>query len=1378
MTRRFSTATLVAALAGSLLSAAGAGTQPSAHFNPATMMRTSEVRLGMKGIGKTVFQGVTISDFDIEVLGVVPKFNAGDDVVLVRVTTGPLCTRECGVVGGMSGSPVYVGGKLIGAVAFTWPFEKEPVAGVTPIESMLKGYVETEAKPAEKSARAPSSPLVLHGRTLTAARIAAVGETRPFADEHTINLVPVGALTCSGYSREALANLGELTAPYGMEPIQGPGTMDKPVKADLVPGAAVSVELQRGDFSVSLIGTVTYRDGDKLLCFGHPFMQLGPVDLPVATAYIHEFIPSYQRTDKIGSAMELVGSLKEDGAWSVGGVVGPVAKMVPVDVAVTDEGTGRRHQYHVEVARQKSITQALIAMSVSNAIEAGFRPAGEGTARVSYEVEGERGAKVKRDNIHWDSGSIAAACTRELASTIYVLRRNPFEPQEPSRVRMELSLSGENRAAAVEEVYTDQTVAKAGEKVTVHVILRPWNGKPFEKVVELPLPEDLERGNLRIGICGGEAAYNMRGRLGLVQPDFHDLPSIIADMEKTELNNQLFVAAALPNTTLGEAQYILHRLPSSIIGMMGDSQSTDVTTGKEEVAKLVDCDQVVLGQEMLTMDTEDRTGARGGGGAGAARKPAPKPTPTPPRPEEPMAALAARVRPTAAHPLNPVTAPPLAWAEQILARCWPAAAASGDASSDPSGDTGKGAPAEKPGAKEGEPTTETPEEPKEEKEEKQEDKGPLARELSEWRQSTKDDFQAGKAEGIAIRSDGTLFVADQKTQAVDTEQRRSVWAVAAAPEGPVYVGLGKDGRIYRLGDDQKLDLLAQTGELSVHALAVNGGLLYAGTIPHGKLYKIDLSKPDSVQLLAALPESYIWALLPDGKDGLFVGTGSAGKLYHVSAQGEVKLLADLPAQHVLCLARLGDDLLAGTAENGVVFRVKPSGQFESIYQDDDGAVTGVAVTASGEAYACTSDSGHIVRLTPGKERTIVLDLKDKAATSMVALGDMIYVGTSDDGKLLAILGPDRIAVIGKVEASDVSCLAAAGKRVVVGSANPGHVEVLDTAARAEGSFVSAVLDAERPARWGMLRWWGEAPGGASTEVRVRVGATDDPNDGTWGPWSYAYPPDMPTKVDWPPARFAQYRVEMKKADGGASPVFSALLLKYLPANQPPTTKLTAPLEGAAISGQYEIKWDASDPDGDDLRYAVYARRAGSKDWKLLADQLEEKTYKWDTKKGKDPGEGAVEVRVVASDAVASPQEPLSKETIAHSVLIDNTPPTVSREGEPQVAEDRTVTLTGTAADSASAIVSVEYQIGSKAKWLTARPVNGLFDSQVEGFVIHTDALDPREHVITIRARDAAGNKQDLNVTVVVPGDKKAGTGGAATKPGAPAKDKPKKKHGG
>ena len=133
MTRRFSTATLVAALAGSLLSAAGAGTQPSAHFNPATMMRTSEVRLGMKGIGKTVFQGVTISDFDIEVLGVVPKFNAGDDVVLVRGTTGPLCTRECGVVGGMSGSPVYVGGKLIGAVAFTWPFEKEPVAGVTPV---------------------------------------------------------------------------------------------------------------------------------------------------------------------------------------------------------------------------------------------------------------------------------------------------------------------------------------------------------------------------------------------------------------------------------------------------------------------------------------------------------------------------------------------------------------------------------------------------------------------------------------------------------------------------------------------------------------------------------------------------------------------------------------------------------------------------------------------------------------------------------------------------------------------------------------------------------------------------------------------------------------------------------------------------------------------------------------------------------------------------------------------------------------------------------------------------------------------------------------------------------------------------------------------
>ena len=1350
----------------------GMAEEAPAHFDPATMVRVSEVKPGMKGVGKTVFRGVEISEFGVEVLGVVPKYNTGDDVVLIRATSGPLVERACGVIGGMSGSPIYLDGRLLGAVAFTWAFEKEPIGGVTPIESMLKGYVETEAGPADQPAPATHPLPVLHGRTLTGARIAAVGERSAFADPHTINLVPVGLLSCSGYSQRALSDLAELTAPYGMQPTQGPGTMEQPVKTDLLPGAAVSVELQRGDFSISLIGTITYRDGDKLLAFGHPFMQLGAVDLPVATAYIHDFVPSYQRTDKLGSAMELVGSLKRDSAWSVGGVVGPVAKMVPVEVAVTDETTGQRHEYHVEVAKQENLTQSLVSLSIANAIEAGFRPVGEGTARVSYEVEGERGARVKRENVYWDSGFIAAACAREIATTIYVFRRNPFEPQEPSRVRMEVSLNGENTAAAVEEVYTDEPVAKAGEKLTVHVVLRPWDGKPYEKVVELPLPDDLERGSIRLAICGGEQAYAMRGRIGLLQPDFHDLPSIIADMEKTELNNQLFVAAALPNEAVGVAKYLLHRLPSSIAGILGESSSTDVTSGKEEVSRLIDCDQIILGQEMMMVAAEDKTGAR----SAPPRPPSPGP-PGPPGEGDAAEGGMARLR-GSGEGLNPVTAPPAGWAEAVLARCWPAQT--------PGGSPKVGGPPREPKPPKGGASAKT-EKPKEKpepdgppggEEEKEEGKGPAIRRLAEWRQSTEGDFTEGKAEGIAIRSDGALYVAEKRTQTVDTDQRRSVWSIAGDGDGPVYVGLGKDGRVYRLSDDGRLDLVCETGQLAVHALAVVGGMVYAGTIPEGKLYRIDPAKPGTPEVFADLPEDYIWALLADGRGGLFVGTGSEGRLYHVNPQGEAQALADLPAQHVLCLARLGDDLLAGTAETGVVYRVKPTGQFEALYNDEDPAVTGVGVTTSGEAYICTSDSGHVVRVTPGKEQVRVLDLDTSAAAGMAVIGDTVYVATTDEGKLIAILDPEKNAVVAKVKAAEVSCLAAAGKRLIAGSANPGRVEVFDTAAGASGSFLSAVLDAERTARWGTLRWTGQVPDGGAIELRLRMGATDKPDDGTWGPWSYAYTPNVAAEVSSLPARFVQYRVEMTKANGGGAPIFRSLLLKYLPANQEPTIKLTEPADGAAISGKSEVKWDASDPDSDRLRYSVHVRRDGSDEWKLLADQLEDETYEWDTKDAKEKVEdGAVAIRVVASDAAANPVEPLSKESIAYSVIIDNTLPTVAREGDPQVGADRTATVRGEASDSGSGIVSVEYRTGAKEKWQTAKPVDGLFDSPREAFEIHTAALDPGEHVVAMRARDAAGNTKDLNVTVVVPKERKDETGEGSTNAQQPGKGKPKGKHG-
>ncbi|MGQ9730997.1 MAG: hypothetical protein ACUVX8_06945, partial [Candidatus Zipacnadales bacterium] len=1159
---------------------------------------------------------------------------------------------------------------------------------------------------------------------------------------------------CAGLSREMLTDFGEFLKPYGIEPIASPGSLDEVVETDLVPGAAVSIDLMRGDFEVSMIGTVTYRDGDSVLLFGHPIMQLGAVDIPMSTAFIHDFIPSYDRSDKMGSAMEPVGAARTDGTWSVGGLVGPQAAMVPVDIAVTDETKGQRRTYHVDVAKEKTLTQGLVSMALASAVEAAFRPVGEGTARVKFEVEGEDGAKVRRENIYWNSSSIATACTRDVSTTIYVLQRNPFEPQQPARVSVDVSLSDKNISAAIEEVYTDETVAKAGEKLTVHVVLQPWDGKPFEQVVELDLPEDLQRGTMRIGVCGGEEAYRMRNRLDLLQPEFHDLPSIIEDMENIELNNQLFVAAALPNTGLGVAKYLLHRMPSSIAKIMSTSRTTDIRGGKEEISKLIDTEYVILGQEYLTLATEDKTGAR-----------AATPAPSIKQGDASTNEIAAHTESLQhASRINPLTAPPLDWASNHLGQFHPAWRVQGPdlfpaAEQQTSPPPSKSAKPSLNSIVEKE-SKDQEEETKLEEGRPEKDEGPLTRQLREWRQDKAEDFAEGDAEGLAIRNDGALYVSAKVAAEWQTQKHRSVWSVAGRGGDTVYFGAGRDGHIYQTSPGSEARLLYDTGELAVHALVFSDSMLYAGTIPNGKVLCLDPAKPGEAKVLADLPDDYVWALLPDGAGGVFVGTGNRGRLYHLTASGEQRIVAELPAQHILCLAAFGDDLLAGTAENGILYRVSRDGHYESIYDDEQPAVTGVAVTPSGEVYICTSGEGSIICVTPGRKPLTVATLGKNSATSMTVVGNIVYVGTTDDGRIMAVFSPESYAVAGKTGASEVSCLAAAGTQLLAGAANPGRLIVLDSNARANGTFESVVLDGERTAHWSTLLWIGEVPEGGSAEVQVRSGFTADPDDGTWTPWSEPIPRHHIATLQLPPSRYFQYRVRMAKTEGGSSPIFRSLLLRYAPANRRPEVTIKEPQAGASVSGKFTVKWEGKDEDEDKLEYTLYMRYEGQEEWQLLKDEIEEQEWEWDTT-AEGVQEGLVALRLVATDALSSPEDALTKEAIIYPVTIDNTAPRYRQDGEITIAEDRTVSVRYNTWDEASAIASVEYRVGEEGKWKTVSAGDGLFDSRGESFELHTAQLTPGEQKITLRIRDGAGNKTDVQLSVTIPGEKKEESSAAA-----------------
>jgi len=1129
------------------------------------------------------------------------------------------------------------------------------------------------------------------------------------------------------------------------------------------------------------IGTVTYRKGDYILCFGHPLMHLGGIDLPLATAFVTDFVSTYDRATKLASTMQVAGALRRDGGWSVGGVVGAKAPQVPVTVTVTDETRDLTRTFVSRCALHKQITPMMVLTTLLGAMEAVLPPDSEGTARVKFAVEGGEGAHIERSNVAFSDRSAATAAISDLVDALFILSENPYSPQQAKSVEVEVSANDRNRSATIEELYTEETVAKAGQKLTVHVVLRPWGGEKTERVVVLQMPEDLKSGTMTIGAAGGGLAFDARQQLGLLVPNFPDLGSIIDDFQKTEHNDQIFVAAALPNSGLAIEKYLLPRLPASMLSVLSTSRTSNLEEGSEEVSQLLDSDYVVLGTQTLEVATEDKSGVRGttpkpgetkeekekpkaeggppslGGGEGSAlarpawARPDYSPLTSGPSPKA-LSLVRGHTggRAAVAGPppgRDPLAPPRVVRAEDSAGVVRPEEEKKGakGAKGEGSTSTGEGKKTEEGTSKEG--TTGTGTEGEGTKTEEKPETP--VRELSVWHQTEVTELLEGKGTGVAVRSDAALMLSPPMTLLHTMIKEFAAWSLATDDAGNVCFGVGNTGTVYRAVPGGELEKLLETGELSVQSLINDGhGNLLAGTVPHGKIYRIPLSDPKQAAVLCETGESYVWALLPDGEGGCYAATGSHGKLLHVTAAGEVSTLATLPAQHVLCLARHGDALYAGTSEDGTVCRVSLTGQVQPLYQSDDITVCSVAVSPEGVIYAGTAPGGKVYRIVPGQPTRAVYEGTEEAVLSLCFVGPTLYAGTAGEGLILVFLGDEKVATVADLEPMQITALAPIGEGTfAAGSANNCRVMVFDTAGAATGGYDSAVLDAEREATWSSLWWTGDVPEGTAVEVRTRTGSTTDPTDGTWGQWSAASQRPGWSQVLNDPARFIQYHLTLRKEAGAPSPLVQSLGILYRPANRRPTVTVDKPTAGAAISAKHELSWSGTDDDSDELRYGVdYAPAAGG-DWASIATNLEETTYEWDTT---GVANGTYTLRMTATDERANPGDPLVGEAFVYGLIVDNTPPHLWLEGQPAVGADRRVTLQGQAADDLTLLRAVEYQTGDD-KWTPARPKDGRYDARTESFTLTTPPLEPGEKTITVRALDAAGNKQTLEVKVTIEG---------------------------
>ncbi len=1290
----------LAALAIVAVAAVAVAQPTSSRFDPATMMDSSELSRGMTGYGLSVFSGTEITRFDVEILGVLKKANLGEDLILIRVTSGPVVERESGIIGGMSGSPIYVGGRLVGAIAYGWGFLREAIGGVTPIRAMLDSAAGTEQ--ASLPDDHPLRGAQLCGRWIDRARIDPDGPA--FADERTINLAQVNpVINAAGLGDAAMQRLREMVEPYGLEAIPGPGRLSDGPEVELQPGSALGVQLLEGDFDISTVGTLTWRDGDEILAFGHPMMKMGQVRLPITTAWIHDFLPSISRSNKLSSPMRTVGALLRDGAWSVGCELGEDAPMVPARITVTSEDRNLTRTFNVRAASHEMVTPGLLMTSMLSAVEATCNPGSDGVGTLAFELEGDGGAVITREDVVYHPGSVIPVVSW-VEEALYYLTQNRFSPQQPASLTARVTLSDNEKIAAIERVYVEEHVARAGEQLTVHVVMRPEGGEEFERVVRFDLPEDLPKGQLRVGAASGTEEYSLRAFLRLLMPQIdslEDLAKLVAEMKR---GNQLYVAAAIPEVALGLDGTQLVGLPVQASKLIAEDTSSDVVAGYRELSETFDTEYFLFGWQIANLPTENRLGERG------------KVTGRPDAEEESTTFASAMDR-----------LPHLWWAMDSL-----------QTDARPMQNADLPTPELEPKDEEPAPEPKIDGDDDEDEDEADEDDDTrehpepdgeaLARGLSSFLHTDADDFEEGETDGTMVRSDGAVILAPPAEMVAQIDASIA-WAIAADGDA-CWLAVGNPGRIYRWRPGEGVETVADIGSALVLSLLPDGsGGIWAGTGPDGRV--LHLSADGAIQREWQLPEDYVWSL-ESHAGRVLAGTGTEGRIY--ALEDEAQLFAQLSGRHVLDLLSAGDTLYAGVGDDqGVVFAINPEGHARSVFGCEEDAITGLALDDLGRLVVTTAEDGRVFIVDADGDATEAWKADDDALGVAFA-SRMAWVATASDGQIVAVDEKARTAVAAQDEVSArITAISAGADSVFAAASNPVRLWRLQPTAPAKGSYASEALDAERVSRWARVDWDAQLPGTATLEVDARSGNSRVPDDGSWSGWTRALTTPG-ERLQAPAARYLQYRLRMA-GTCAAGPELTRIAVSYLPRNRRPTLEVKAPHAGESIRGEFELKWDAEDDDDDTLAVTISSRAAGEEEWTELKTVQGEDSWKWNTE---DVEDGVYDLRLVISDEPSNPIGAATEEVIVRRVIVDNGYPQVKIMSTPRRGDDL-LELRGLATDELSHLTSIDWTFGSEQRWRAAPVRDGLLDAREELFTISLPQIPVEETELKVRARDAAGN---------------------------------------
>jgi hypothetical protein len=599
---------VVIVVAGWLSFPASAQTSSAQTAQNPQIIAVSQIHAGMRGVAYTVFEGVKPEAMEVEVLGVLHNVNGPKgDIILVRLHGQKV--EYTGVVAGMSGSPVYLDGKLAGALAFRiGEFSKEPIAGVTPIADMLE-ISALDRSPAEETSAIKPSINPVAGKTASPGENSLLpgsaqdSEGKDFANY----LKPIETpLVFNGFSEQAIHLFAGQFASAGIVPVMGAGSVSNDKQPEpLEAGSAVSAVLVRGDMAIEATCSVTYVDAQRLLACGHPLLQFGSVDLPMNKAEVLATLASPLNAFKIVNTTEPVGTFVQDRHTGIMGVFDRQPEMIPVTLSI-HSSTGVK-QFHYEVLNNPKLTPVALMVTVFNALH-GVNEFGE---EITYRLAGSIGVKgfpeVTMRNMFApaENGQPAAMqAALSLGERFGRIYDNPYNAPAIAGVKLDFDLVRERRWARLESARTDVTEARPGDNITLETVLAPYRGERIVRQIPVKIPTSASKGTLRILVSDGETL----DRIGHANPAFGrklDLASTIALLNKEHSNNRLYVSLleADPEARVGDK--VMPTLPISIMNVMDGMRGNQemVVSGESNVDETATAplDYVVSGAQLLTI---------------------------------------------------------------------------------------------------------------------------------------------------------------------------------------------------------------------------------------------------------------------------------------------------------------------------------------------------------------------------------------------------------------------------------------------------------------------------------------------------------------------------------------------------------------------------------------------------------------------------------------------------------------------------------------------------------------------------------------------------------------------------------------------------------